>query len=311
MDRKRIGKTVPKATPTSKRISSNGSSMALAAPGTGGYSINRQQNSGSTGIHPTNIIAHNMTPTGQYGPGGHQLQNTPSFHTNAAYNTPPFVQNQPHANHNNAQNHPTVPNHHVFQNYPMVQNVGYLVSTATPPPAGVPNNTAPRTQQQRQMFGNPHSTPVANQVYVNQAFPSARASVMAKQAHPAQPAQPAAPSMDETVALLKNLLEEDEINFEDHIQGFEDLARFAEAEKRVNMVLTPKLARDFPADKAQQMALARGFFDSLVYRKIRVERVGSKIALNRIKSSKLITFKIVAWKLLVYQSQPLVKVDTS
>lgn len=274
--------------------------------------MNRLQTSSSTGSNPMTIIAHNMTPTGQYGPGGHQLQN--SFHTSAAYNTHPFVQNQPHANHHNAQNQPNAPNHPVFQNYPMVQNVGYLVSTTPTPPAGVPNTTAPRTRHRRQMFGNPHCTPVASQVHASPAFPSAHASVMAKQGHPVQPprpAQPAAPSMDETVALLKNLLEEDKINFEDHIQGFDDLARFAEAEKRVNMVLTPKLARDFPVDKAQQMALARGFFDSLVYRKIRVERVGSKIALNRIKSSKLITFKIVAWKLLVYQSQPLVKVDTS
>ncbi|KAG6361163.1 hypothetical protein INS49_009387 [Diaporthe citri] len=207
MDRKKIGKTGPEATPTSKPISSNRGSMAFTAPlGPGGYFVNRNNYT---------TIAHNMTPTGQ----------------------------------NRHQRHP-------------------------------------------------HSTPIASHVYVNQAIPSAHASAMEKQTQLVQPAQPAAPSMDETIALVKDLLKEDEINFDDHIQGFEDLARFAEAEKRVNLEPTPELARDFPADKAQRVALARGFFDSLVYRKMQDQRVGSKMAFNRIKSRKLITFKIVAWKLL-------------
>lgn len=239
------------------------------------------------------------------------MQNTPTFQTTAAYNMHPFVQNQPHVNQHNAHNHPNRP---IFQNYPMVQNVGYLVSTATTPPSGVPNNTVPRSGHQRQMLGNPNSTPVANQVYANQAFTSAHASVMASQAHPvqpAQPAQPAAPSMDETIALFKGLMEEDTTDFQDHIQGFKDLARFAEAEKRANLVPTPELARDFPADTDRQVDVAHGFFNSLVCWKTQNQPMSSKVAANRIKSKKLIEFKIVAWKLLVDKSQALVSVDTN
>lgn len=306
MDRKKVGKTAPEAKLNSKPTSSNGKSMAFTAPiGSGRSYINR--------IYHTN--APNMTPTGQYGPGGHQLQNTTSFNTtaSAAYNMHPFVQNQPHqphVNQPNSQNRPNVPNTPIFQNYPMVQNVGYLVSTT---PAETPNNTGPRTGQQRQMSGNPHPIQVAGQVYVNEAVPPAHASVMAEQIQLVQSAQPVAPSMDETVELFKNLqvLEDDKFNFEDHIQGFEDLARFSEAEKRVNLKPTPELARDFPADKKGQMDLALGFFNSLVSRKTQNQPIGSKMALNRIKSRELIIFKLVAWKLLVFKPQALVRFNTS
>lgn len=252
---------------------------------------------------------HGMTPTSRYGPaiGVNQHQNTPTYATAAGYNVQPFV----HQAHPNSQSHPIVQHHPVFH------HVGVMVSGNPSTPEAVPSNANPRTRGQRQMFRNPHSAAVARQVYANQAvhanqaFPSANASVMAQQAHMVQPAQPAAPSMDETIALFKGLMKEDETDFQDHIQSFKDLARFAEAEKRANLVPTPELARDFPADTDRQVDVAHGFFNSLVCWKTQNQPMSSKVAANRIKSKKLIEFKIVAWKLLVDKSQALVSVDTN
>lgn len=242
-----------------------------------------------------------VTPTSQYGPAiGSQHQNGP---TAAAYSMQPFVQFHP-----NAQNHPIV------QNNPVFHNVGVMVSTNIPTPGGVPNNTALNARHQRQVAETPYSIPMANQT-----LQSANAFIMAQQLQqqaqpqPAQPAQAAAPqmSMDETVDLVKTRMKEKQINFDDDIKGLEDLPRFAEAEKRAILKLTPELAKDFPADKPGQRVLALGLYNSLVSWLTRTKPGVSKIAIKRLKSKSLFSFKITAWKLLVFKSHCLARVEIS
>lgn len=161
------------------------------------------------------------------------------------------------------------------------------------------------------MFGNPHSTTVGSQ-----ALPSANAAVMAKQAQPIQPAQPAQPAapqktMDEIIEELKVLQEEDGLEFGGHIRNFRDAARFAEAERRVNLVPTPEIARDFPKNEDQQVAHVRRIFNPLVSWATVDETSAGKNAIRRIKSKKSIAFEIVAWKILVFKTPGLVRVDTS
>lgn len=262
-----------------------------APTGLGGYPTNRLQDSTPTG-YQFNTTAHNlsgMTKTIQYGQAISSQLNTPNLHTAAGYRMQPFVQNHP-----NTQKYPIV------QNQTHFHNVGVMVAS---PQAGVP-----RTQQQRQMFGNPHSTPIANQ-----AFPSAHVSAMAKQGQRLQPAQPTAPqkSMDELVKEVEDLQKEDGLEFGGHIRNFRDGARYAEAERRIELVPTPELARDFPTNEDQQVALARGIFNPLVSWAKGNQAGGGKNAIKRIKSKKSIAFEIVAWKILVFMTPGLVRVDTS
>lgn len=147
------------------------------------------------------------------------------------------------------------------------------------------------------MFGNPHPA---------QGMSSASASVMTQLPKPAQAATPQM-SMDEAITLVKNRQKEKEINFEDDIQGLEDLPMFAEAEKRAILKPTLALANDFPVDKAGQKVLALGFYNSLMSWLTQAKPGVSKMAMNRLKSKNKFSFKMAAWKLLVFKSHYLAR----
>lgn len=317
MDRKNIGNAVREPTPNSKPIDSNGGFMALTAPnGPGGHSANPPQNSTPTG-YDSSTAAHNLTPTSQYGPAiaGSQFESL-NFHSTSE----PFLQNRANLRYQpkiqtqyrpNLQYHPNIqnqPNSHyqpMAQHNPIIQNVNLLVGTS---PAA--NNTPTRTQHQRQMFGDPHSTPIASRVNVNQAMQSARASVMAQQAQQAQQAAHEKKVL-ETVQTLKGLKKKGKIDFGDHIHSFSDAALFEEAEQRMNMKLTPQLAEDFPKDLAQQGVLARDLADVLQSWKTRVQPGASKGAIKRIKSKEEILILLNAWKIMVINSRSLMWPDSS
>lgn len=307
MDRRNTGNTAREPDPRSEPVASNGGPMAFAGPHRpGGHFTNRSQ------FTPTGIDSNMasqidnsgaVTPVSQYGPAIGSQQIGPNCATAAAYSMQPFVQLHP-----NAQNHP------IIQVHPVFHNVGVMVSTNTPTPGGIPDNTAFNARHQRQVVETPYSIPMTNET-----LQSANAFIMAQQLQqpmqpqPPQPAQAAAPqmSMDETVDLVKDRMKEKQINFQDDIKGLEDLPRFAEAEKRAILKLTPELAKDFPADKAGQRVLALGFYNSLVSWLTRTKPGVSKAAIKRIKSKSLFSFKITAWKLLVFKSHCLARVKIS
>lgn len=281
--------------------------MAFTGPNRpGGHFTNRSQFTPTGTGFNSNMASQidnsgAVTPTSQYGPAiGSQHQSGPNCPTAAAYSMQPFVQFHP-----NAQNHPIVQNHPVFH------NVGVMVSTNTLTPGGVPNNTAFNARHQRQVVQTPYPIPMANQT-----LPSANASMMAQQlqqpaqtqqlAQPqlAQPVQLAAPqkSDDELVREIKDLLKEKGMNFGGHIRNFGLAARYREAERRVKVVPTPELAKDFPTSEDEQMALVERIWDALVSWVIRNQPSGSKMAIKRLKSIKSITFENAAWDLMVFKN---------
>lgn len=321
MNRKKIGETAPQAMPNPKHIASNDPSMPLN--GQGGYFVNPLQNPTSTGAgYNLNTVAHAgnlntmpVTPTSQSGPAvaGNHHPNTPNFPTTSGYNMQPYAQFNP-----NSQNHPIVQHYPVFHNL----NVGAMgaVSTTTPPPGEFPNNnTAPRMQQRHQMFGHPHPGPVANQTWqpvdystVTQATMAQATVAQATMAQTVQPAQPVAPQKtveEETTKAYKELYDEEEY-IEDPVKGLDNLARWEEAEKRANLKLTPKLAKDVPKTKAKEMELAGGLTNVMWAWRTRDPRGFSETAIKRIKAKKAVSFHITAYKLLVCKSQDLEGIHT-
>jgi acyl transferase domain-containing protein len=147
----------------------------------------------------------------------------------------------------------------------------------------------------------------------------------AQQAQPVQPAQPAQPSQtsqsarqylssEEDIEHVREWLEEDGDDFGDHIQGFQNLARYKEAEKRTRQTETAALASDFPEDGAQQNQMARR-----LYRAFKTWRLGipgcsfTNQAINKVAKQKKFMLELAAWQLLVRYSKPqnLVKADTN
>lgn len=313
--------------------------MALTAPnGPGEYSVNLPQNATPTG-YDSFTVAQNLTPTSQYGPAlaiaGSQVESL-NFHPTSEHNMQPGLQNRTNLRYQSKVQTQCRPNYHpsiqnqaknhyqpMAQNYPMIQNVSLLVGTS---PAA--NNTPIRAQHQRQMFGDPHSTATASRLNVSQAMQSARTSGMAQPTHPAQPAQPAQTEQTkqtaqqaqqaahekkvvEAIETLKGLKKKRKIDFGDHIHSSSDAALFSEAEQRMNMKLTPELAKDFPKDSAQQGVLARDLANVLESWKTRVQPGASKGAIKRIKSKEEILILLNAWKIMVINSRSLMWLDSS
>ena len=223
--------------------------------------------------------------------------------TIAGYSMPGIVQNYPMAH-----NPPNVQSQPIGPNYPFVQNIGFVLSTAPVSPAGVLANTDLSNGPQRQMFGGTahmHSTPVENQV-----TPSTSAAFMPQPAQSAQlvqPSQPVAPqkSIDETVEEMKVLLMEEGYNYGGQIRNLRDVARFSEADKRLNRKLTPHLARDFPANDAGQQVLIHNLAFAIRRHATHPQPDSSQQAINCINSKKGITVGLIAGKLVVFQPQRL------
>lgn len=285
MDRKTIGDTASKAKPNLKPIASNGGVMnltALTAPtALGGFSSGQPQPRAHTGQASSSIALNhgNIVPTMQHATAGYRMQSM--GHPNMRQNF-----------------HGRFPNarvQQIFQHYPItnnrfIQHAGLLDQTAPNSQVGIPNNAAARKRLHHQMSGNAHSTAVASAM--------AQRAQLAQLSQPAQPATPQM-TMAETMKVYKEREKQDDINFNDDIQSFEDVHRFSEAEKRLSLVPTPKLARDYPTDTAQQQALANDLYNSLDYWST-PNVAGSKMAINRIKSKSKFSIKLVAWKLLVF-----------
>lgn len=289
MDRKTVGNTASKAKPNLKPIASNDGVMNLTAPTTpsalGGFSSGQPQPRTHTGQASSSVALNhgNMVPTMQHATAGYRMQSLGHPNMRQSF-----------------QGHflPNTRVQQIFQHYPItnnrfVQHAGFLDQTPPNSQVGIPNSAAARNRLHHKMSGNAHPTAVA--------------SAMGQRAQPVQPsqlAQPATPQMTmaETEARFKELEKKDNFNFNDDIQGLDDAHRLSEAEKRLSLVPTPQLARDYPTDTAQQQALACGLFDSLSYW-LTPNVAGSKMAINRIKSKSIISMALVAWKLLVFKSQ--------
>jgi hypothetical protein len=126
---------------------------------------------------------------------------------------------------------------------------------------------------------------------------------------PAQPAQPSQParqylSSQADVCDARAWLEEEGDNFENHVQGLQNLARYREAEKRTRQKETPELAEDFPATAGEQNELARRLYDALKRWKPGMPGCTfSAQAVKKVTKQKKFSFELVAWSLLV-RSQP-------
>lgn len=292
MNRKNIGNVAREPTPNSEPVASNGGFVGFAAPtGPGSYPANRLQYPNTTGYN-VNIGAHShgMMPSSQNGSATASQFTTRNITTAGRHNLnmQPFLQS-----HSDTQNYP------IFQNQTHFHNVGVMVAS---PATGVPNNGHPRTRGQHQMFGNPNSAPLARQ-----GMPSASASVMTQLPQPAAPQK----SDDELDMEVKDLLEEKGMKFGGHIRNFRLAARYREAEKRVKVAPTPKLAKDFPTSEIQQVALAKRIWDALASWAIHDQPGGSKMAIKRLKSITSITAENVAWDIMVFKTKGPLGVDTS
>lgn len=239
--------------------------------------------------------------------------------TNAGYNMPAMVQNYPMS-----QNPPMVPmsnvqNQAIGQNYPFVQNIGFVLSTAPVPPAGVFTNTDPRTRPERQMFGGPthahstpaeyHAAPYANTVITQQP---AQYEQPLQSAQRVQPPQPVAPqkSMDETVEEVKVFLKEKDFIL-GRIRNSRDVLRYSEAEKRLNRKLTPDLAADYPSTEAEEHALINELALAIRRHVTHPRPKSTQQGINCIKSQKGFTVELVAGKLIVFKPQDPLKVEST
>lgn len=227
--------------------------------------------------------------------------------------------------------HPYVANYRPIQNPFVAQHQRALDDLARrramgqnyPSAPNQPNNAAPRRRQRHQMSANSHPARATNEVRPSANFQPMAHS--AQQAQPVQPAQPAQPSQtsqsarqylssEEDIEHVREWLEEDGDDFGDHIQGFQNLARYKEAEKRTRQTETAALASDFPEDGAQQNQMARR-----LYRAFKTWRLGipgcsfTNQAINKVAKQKKFMLELAAWQLLVRYSKPqnLVKADTN
>lgn len=332
MSHQNIGRTAPPAKPNSKPTTSKGDFIALtsstapaAATAPRGYSSIQSQFRGPGGQVSSSIAPNHrrtVSATQQYPPGQQFISQS---HVNIGSNEPSFGRNpnvqvdpnyQSHLNtqfHPNFQGRPNVQYQHIY--YPTtnnrnIQNVGMPDPTVSNSPAAVANNTAPGIQVQRQMFGDPHSSPAVTQI-CQCANGSTMAQVaMAQPVQPTQPVQPAQPvapqkTMKETIKIYKELMENDEMDIEVPIQNLGDYRMFKEAEKRARLVLTPQLAEDCPETDAEQRVRAGPLIEALMSWRTRDDTGRSKTAINRIKAKKAVTCHIAGWGLLVCKSQDL------
>lgn len=318
----------PKSLAKANPITSSGDSNALTPPtNSEGYPTNHIQYS------TTLIGGGTMTPTSSYGPTGGQTTgynvsvvnnylmdpNHPLVQHQTMGQNLPTAQNQQKlqnkamtGNQSLAQNHPTIQTYHMPQNqldmhHPRtVHNSGFVVPTVPRPQGGVRNNAAPVPRLQHQMWANAHSIQATDQ-----AQPTTNSQPKTQAAQPALPANQS-PSNDPDVAQVLEWLEEEGDDYGNYIQGFRNVTRYKEAERRIRQELTPDLASDFPADETQQNELAQRLF-----RAFKVWRLGmsgwTNQAINKVRLQKKFMLELTVWQLLVRYLKPhiLLGVNTS